>query len=71
MTFWTLVDVIRPHTLIIGWLLKAVWIGSEVRDTRLGAAEHCELRGFGVEIDDSGRFAFHVLLRLLMDAAPP
>jgi hypothetical protein len=35
MTFWTLVDVIRPHTLIIHWLLRLTL--SEAPDIRLGA----------------------------------
>ena len=57
---------------------QAVAVGSQLCDASLairrrrtgGPPEHCQLRDFCVEVDDAGRFAFHVLLRRLSVPLP-
>ena len=57
---------------------EAVAVGSQSCDASLAIhrgrlrspSEHRQLCELGVEIDDGERSAFHIVLRLLMDAAP-
>src|SRR5437660_4699071 len=57
---------------------EAIAVGSQLCDASLairrrrtgGPSEHLQLRDFCVEVDDAGRFAFHVLLRRLSVPLP-